>query len=355
MQIALELAQRGKGHVNPNPLVGAIIVKDNQIIGSGYHQNYGEAHAEVNAFDSLKTSAKGATLYVTLEPCCHYGKTPPCVDLIIKHQIAKVVVACLDPNPLVSGKGVQKLKEANIEVVIGVLEEEAIKVNQIFMHYMRTKKPFVLFKTAMTLDGKIATASGDSKWISGEQSRLEVHHLRNELMAIMVGVNTVINDNPLLTCRIQKGRHPIRVIVDSSLRIPLSSQILHNKEAKTIIATTDISSVRKLHQLQELGVEVLVIPKKNNRVDLNALMIELGKLGIDSVLLEGGATLAYSALEAGVVNKVQVYVAPKLIGGEEAKTSVGGVGVSKLQDAFGISNLKVRRVGEDIVLEGDLV
>ena len=220
---------------------------------------------------------------------------------------------------------------------------------------MRTKKPFVLFKTAMTLDGKIATVSGDSKWISGEQSRLEVHHLRNELMAIMVGVNTVINDNPLLTCRIQKGRHPIRVIVDSSLRIPLSSQILHNKEAKTIIATTDISSVSKLHQLQELGVEVLVIPKKNNRVDLNALMIELGKLGIDSVLLEGGATLAYSALEAGVVNKVQVYVAPKLIGGEQAKTSVGGVGVSKLQDAFGISNLKVRRVGEDIVLEGDLV
>lgn len=355
MQIALELAQKGKGHVNPNPLVGAVIVKDNQIIGSGYHQNYGEAHAEVNALNSLKTSARGATLYVTLEPCCHYGKTPPCVDLIIKHQIAKVVIACLDPNPLVSGKGVRKLKEASIEVVVGVLEEEAIKVNQIFMHYIKTKKPFVLFKIAMTLDGKIATSSGDSKWISGQQSRLEVQQLRNELMAIMVGVNTVIKDDPLLTCRIPDGHHPIRIIVDSSLRIPLSSKVIHDKEAKTIIATTDRSPMNKRYQLEELGIEVLVIKKKNNRVDLNDLMTVLGELGIDSVLLEGGAALAYSALEAGVVNKVQVYVAPKLIGGEQAKTPIGGDGVSRLQDAFKLSDLNVRRIGEDIVLEGDLM
>jgi diaminohydroxyphosphoribosylaminopyrimidine deaminase / 5-amino-6-(5-phosphoribosylamino)uracil reductase len=354
MRMAIELAKKGVGKVNPNPMVGAVIVKDEKVIGEGYHEEYGKAHAEVNAFSSLIEESKGATLYVTLEPCSHYGKTPPCVDKIIENKIAKVVVGALDPNPLVAGRGIKKLKDAGIDVVTSVLEEECKKVNEVFMKYIVEKKPFVVLKTAMTLDGKISTSSGESKWITNEKSRKEVHKLRNKLSAIMVGVNTVIKDNPELTCRLEGGRNPIRIIVDSALRIPMESKVVIDKLAGTIVATTELANKDRVLDLKKLGVEVIIIKAKNERVDLQSLMVELGKLNIDSILLEGGSTLSFSALEDKIVDKIQAYIAPKIIGGEKSKTPVGGKGIEKLSNAIMLENMKVISVGRDLLIEGYL-
>lgn len=352
MKLAIELAKKGKGQVNPNPLVGAVIVKENRIIGQGYHEKYGHFHAEVNAFNNVSESPIGSTLYVTLEPCSHYGKTPPCVDKIIENQISKVVIGCLDPNPLVSGRGVKKLQEAGIEVVTGVLETECRRLNEVFMNYIVNQTPFVVLKTAMTLDGKIATVTGESQWISGESSRKQVHQLRHEMSAIMVGIETVIHDDPLLTCRLEGGRHPIRIIVDSQLRIPLQAKVITNQEAKTIIATTELASDAKINVLKEQGIDVLIIPIKNSRVDLEQLMIELGKLGIDGILLEGGSTLNFSALEASIVDKVQFYIAPKLLGGQTSKTPIEGNGISSLADVIKVEEMSVQIIGEDVLIEG---
>ncbi|GAA0086467.1 bifunctional diaminohydroxyphosphoribosylaminopyrimidine deaminase/5-amino-6-(5-phosphoribosylamino)uracil reductase RibD [Clostridium sp. CTA-7] len=354
MRMAIELAKKGVGKVNPNPMVGAVIVKDEKVIGEGYHEEYGKAHAEVNAFSSLIEESKGATLYVTLEPCSHYGKTPPCVDKIIENKIAKVVVGAFDPNPLVAGRGIKKLKDAGIDVVTSVLEEECKKVNEVFMKYIVEKKPFVVLKTAMTLDGKISTPSGESKWITNEESRKEVHKLRNKLSAIMVGVNTVIKDNPELTCRLEGGRNPIRIIVDSKLRIPMESKVVIDKLARTIVATTELANKDRVLDLKKLGVEVIIIKAKNERVDLQSLMVELGKLNIDSILLEGGSTLSFSALEDKIVDKIQAYIAPKIIGGEKSKTPVGGKGIEKLSNAIMLENMKVISVGRDLLIEGYL-
>lgn len=352
MKLAIELAKMGEGKVNPNPMVGAVIVKEERIIGRGYHEEYGKYHAEVNAINSATENLEGSTIYVTLEPCSHYGKTPPCVDKIIENKISKVVIGMLDPNPLVSGRGIEKLKKAGIEVQTKILEEECKKLNEVFIKYITTKKPFVVLKSAMSLDGKIATSSGESKWISNENSRYEVHKLRNKLMGIMVGVNTVIKDNPELTCRIENGINPIRIIVDSKLRIPLDSKILNDNKSKTIIATTDKSQKEKIEYLENKGAKVVVINSKDEKVDLNELMNVLGDLGIDSILLEGGSALNYSALEANVVDKIQVYIAPKIIGGEKSKTPVGGKGIDLLQDAFKVENKIIKLIGEDILIEG---
>lgn len=353
MKLAIELAKKGKGRVNPNPLVGAVIVKDGKIIGKGYHEKCGTNHAEVNAFLSAKESVQGATMYVTLEPCSHYGKTPPCADKIVEKKIAKVVIGMTDPNPLVSGRGIKKLEDAGIEVVTGVLEDECKKVNEVFIKYISKKVPFVVLKTAMSLDGKIATASGESQWITCEESRLKVHELRNELSGIMVGVNTVIKDNPSLTCRIENGRNPRVIVVDSKLRIPTESNVvINNKNNGLIIATTENCDKGKMLKLEEMGVTVLKIPAKNERVDLKKLMIELGNIGVDGILLEGGSTLNYSALEEGIVDKVQVYIAPKIIGGEKAKTPVGGIGIDQLKDHFKVKNIEVSKIGQDILIEG---
>lgn len=352
MRLAIDLAIKGVGKVNPNPLVGAVIVKDGRIIGEGYHEKFGEAHAEVNAFKSITESAEGATIYVTLEPCSHYGKTPPCVDKIIENKISKVVIGTLDPNPLVAGRGVKKLRDFGVEVVVGVLEDHCKKINEVFMKYIVSKKPFVVLKTAMTLDGKIATESGESKWITGEESRKEVHVLRNELSAIMVGVNTVIKDNPELTCRIDGGRNPIRIIVDSNLRIPIDSKVLNDKLSRTIIATTEGYKKEKAQQIKDLDIEILTVKTKNGRVDLRDLIVKLGELNVDGILLEGGGTLSFSALEEGIVDKIKVYIAPKIIGGEKSKTPVGGRGVEKLNDAIMLENMKTSCVGEDILIEG---
>lgn len=362
MNIALQLAKKGKGKVNPNPLVGAIIVRDGVILGRGYHKEYGKAHAEVNAFLDAKEDITGATMYVTLEPCSHYGKTPPCVERIIENKISRVVIGMIDPNPLVAGRGIEKLKKSGITVTVGVLEEECRKLNEVFIKYITKNEPFVVLKTAMSLDGKIATSRGESKWITGEKARNEVHNLRNELEAIMVGVDTVIIDNPELTCRLENGRNPIRIIVDSTLKIPLNSKVLKNQdEAKTIVATKKEAIEEKVKKLEALGVTVLKISDdkeyennniRNKKVNLNNLMKELGKLNIDGVLLEGGATLNYSALQEGIVDKIQVYIAPKIIGGLNSKGPVGGTGIEFLKDAFKINDLTSKFIGEDILIEG---
>ncbi|MDU2688582.1 bifunctional diaminohydroxyphosphoribosylaminopyrimidine deaminase/5-amino-6-(5-phosphoribosylamino)uracil reductase RibD [Paeniclostridium sordellii] len=353
MKIALDLAKLGKGKVNPNPLVGAVIVKDKKIIAKGYHEKYGEDHAEVNAFKNAKENVAGATMYVTLEPCSHYGKTPPCVDKIIDNKISRVVIGMMDPNKLVLGQGIKKLQDAGIEVEVGVLEEECKKLNEVFIKYIKNKKPFVVLKAAMSLDGKISTASGESKWITGNKSRSEVHKLRNDLSAIMVGVDTVIIDNPYLTCRIVDGRNPIRIIIDSKLRIPKDSNVLENtNDIKTIIATTEKAPKEKIDYLENLGVWVIKTKSKDEKVNLKELMIKLGELKIDSILLEGGSTLNYSALEVGIVDKVLVYIAPKIIGGVNSKTPVGGNGIEQLKDAFKIKDLNISMVSEDVLIQG---
>lgn len=353
MKLAIKLAKKGKGQVNPNPLVGALIVKNGKIIGQGYHENYGSAHAEVNALNSVSESPEGGTIYVTLEPCSHYGKTPPCVDRIIESRLSRVVIGSLDPNHLVAGKGVGKLKAAGIEVTIGVLDKKCKKINEVFRKFIVEKKPYVLLKTAMTLDGKIATATGESKWITGEAARNNVHKLRNEFSAIMVGVETVIKDNPQLTCRVEGGRNPIRIVVDSILRIPLTSKVVTEvKEARTIVATTAAADIEKCEELRKLGVEIIVVKGNDRRVDLTDLIGKLGAMNIDGVLLEGGATLGFSALKEGIVDKVQFYIAPKIIGGHLSKTPVGGEGISNLSEAIKIKNMTTTVVGNDILVEG---
>lgn len=352
MKLALDLAKKGIGLVNPNPMVGAVIVKDNKIIGKGYHEKYGQNHAEVNAIKSATESIEGSTMYVTLEPCSHYGNTPPCVDRIIKNKISKVVIASHDPNPLVSGRGIKKLRENGIEVVTGILDDENKRLNEVFMKYIIEKIPFVVMKIAMSLDGKICTASGHSKWISCDKSREEVHKLRGNLSAILVGVNTVIKDNPKLTCRIEGGKNPIRIITDSTLRIPLESNVINDNQSRTIIVTTDRADYKKAEELKSRGIELLFTNSKENRVDLKDMIRKLGELKIDSILLEGGSQLNFSALNEGIVDKVQFYIAPKIIGGVNSKTPIEGLGIDKLSDCFKLKNMITSNIGEDVLIEG---
>lgn len=354
MQRALELAVKGEGSVNPNPLVGAVIVKDNKVIGEGYHERYGEGHAEVNAFKNATEDVEGATMYVTLEPCSHYGKTPPCARKIVEKKIKRVVIGSTDPNPLVAGNGVKILKENGIEVVTGVLEKECRDMNYIFNKFIVTKKPFVIMKTAMTLDGKIASTTGDSMWITGEEARKYVHKIRNKVAAIMVGIGTVLKDNPELTCRIENGVNPVRVIVDSKGRIPIDTKVINIKDTScTIVATTNDIDIEKAKALEDRGVKI--IKTQGNKVDLNELMVKLGEMKIDSILLEGGSTLNFSALEAGIVDKVQAFIAPKMIGGESAKTPVGGEGIKLINDAIYLDDIDIKRFGQDILIEGRIL
>lgn len=354
MQKALSLAKMGQGFVSPNPLVGAVIVKNGKIIGQGYHQKYGDLHAERKALESCVESPKNATIYVNLEPCCHFGKTPPCCDAIIKSGIKRVVVSTLDPNPLVSGKGIEALKNAGIEVVVKVLEQDGAKLNEVFFHYIKTKTPFVVMKFAMTLDGKIATNTGKSKWITEEKARENVHKDRTKYSAIMVGVQTVIADNPMLTSRIKNGKNPIRIICDTNLRTPVNSQIVKTaKQIRTIIATSNTDEKLK-EKYTKNGCEIIEVPQKDTGIDLQILMQKLGALQIDSVLLEGGCTLNFSALDSKIVNKVQAYVSPKIFGGECAKTPVGGVGFSSPDNCIKIIDKKIEFFDDDILIEGQV-
>ena len=353
MNLALELAEKGVGAVNPNPLVGALIVKNNRIIGQGFHKNYGGPHAEINAINSASEEISGSILFVTLEPCYHTGKTPPCVDAIIRHNFKKVVIGMSDPNPLVSGKSIQKMIDHDIEVVTGVLEYECRKINEVFIKYITTGSPFVILKSAMTLDGKIASFTGDSRWISSEDSRRLTHHLRHKLSAIMVGIGTVLKDDPELTTRIENGRDPIRIVVDSKLRVPLDAKIFQlNDNSGTIIATTNKAEKEKIKILSSMGVSVMIISGSDRGVDLKELMTQLSMIRIDSILLEGGGTLNYSALEAGIVDKALFFIAPKIIGGHSAKTPVEGLGKKTVREAFKLENIAVSTLGNDVLIEG---
>ena len=353
MHRALELASRGAGHTDPNPMVGCVIVKDGRIIGEGWHEHIGGLHAERNAFAHCTENAAGADLYVTLEPCCHWGRTPPCTDAVIEHGIRRVFVGCLDPNPLVAGKGVQILRNAGIEVETGVCEAECRERNEVFFHYITQKTPFVVLKYAMTLDGKIAAHTGDSRWVTGEAARRHVHETRNRLTGIMVGAGTVIADDPLLTCRIEGGRNPVRIVCDSHARIPADCKLVQTaREIPTYVAVVEENE--RTAYLEENGVHILVCGEKNGRVDLTDLMQQLGALGVNGILLEGGSALAFSALREGIVHRVQAYVAPKLIGGADAKTPVGGAGFDRMADALTLKNVRCTPLGEDILIEGRL-
>lgn len=352
MDRALELAMRGIGSVNPNPLVGAVIVKDGEIIGEGYHECYGEAHAERNAVKNATKLVEGSTIYVTLEPCAHYGKTPPCVDLIIEKNFKRVVIGMLDPNVLVAGKSIEKLKQHGIEVVVGVKEEECKKINEIFIKYITSKIPFVILKSGMSLDGKIATYSGKSKWITSKESREDSQKLRNRLSSIMVGVNTVIEDDPELTCRINDEKKLIRIIVDTKLRVPLNSKVIKNNDGMTVVATTLNTDKKKKQVLIDLGIKIIEVSEKNNKVDLKELVKKLGEEGIDSILIEGGGTLNFSALQEKIVDKVIFYMAPKILGGEKSKSCIAGIGFSELEEAPNLKDISYRTIGEDLVIEG---
>ena len=355
---AIELAKGGLGWTSPNPLVGAVIVKDGRIIGEGYHERCGKLHAERNAIASLTESAEGATLYVTLEPCCHYGKTPPCTEAILEQKIARVVIGSRDPNPLVAGKGAAILRAAGVRVEEDFMREECDALNPVFFHYITKKTPYVVMKYAMTADGKIAARTGDSKWITGESARKKVQELRHQYMGIMAGIGTVLADDPMLNVRIPGLKSPVRIICDSGLRIPMDSKIVQTaKEYRTIVAYAGEHSgegcketEKKAEQLHAAGVETVSVPDADGRVDLRKLMEYLGKQGIDSVLLEGGAALNGSALQAGIVSCVQTYIAPKIFGGQEAKSPVGGSGVKLACEAYGFEIKEIRRIGEDILI-----
>ncbi|OLA04609.1 MAG: riboflavin biosynthesis protein RibD [Eubacterium sp. 38_16] len=364
MRRAIELAKKGSGHVNPNPLVGAVIVRDGEIIGEGYHECYGQLHAERNAIANAKkrgNSLEGSTIYVTLEPCCHYGKTPPCTEAIIEEKIARVVVGSDDPNPLVSGKGFQMLREKGIEVIPHFLKEECDAMNHVFFHYIRTGTPYVAMKYAMTMDGKIACYTGDSKWVTGEESRAHVQTLRNHYKGIMAGIRTVLADDPMLNCRIEGGRDPIRIIADSHLRIPIDSQLVRTAgQQPLIVACLPDADEEKAAQLQEKGVEVLRIPgvttaditeEQKEVISLPVLMKELGARKIDGILLEGGGQLNESALQAGIVDRIYCYIAPKIFGGAQAKTPVEGQGLTRAADAWQFNRIGMQEFGQDILLE----
>jgi diaminohydroxyphosphoribosylaminopyrimidine deaminase/5-amino-6-(5-phosphoribosylamino)uracil reductase len=340
-------------------------VKDDCVVAEGWHEKYGGLHAERNAIKHFyekypNGSLEGATIYVTLEPCCHYGKTPPCTEAIIENKFAKVVIGSRDPNPLVAGKGVEALKNAGIEVVTDFMREECDKLNYVFFHYITTKTPYVVMKYAMTLDGKIATTTGESKWITGEQARLNVHKDRKRYMAIMTGVGTVIADDPMLNCRLEHekdARNPIRIICDTSLRTPIESRIVQTAaDIRTIIATS-CTDAEKQKPYIDKNCELVEAPVSefDGRIDLNALMGKLGEMGIDSIMLEGGETLNFSALKAGIVNRVQAYIAPKIFGGSSAKTPVGGEGFKTIADAVKLKDAEIIRfLGDDILYEAEL-
>lgn len=343
----LLLAARAKGKTSPNPMVGALIEKNGKIISEGFHKKAGTPHAEVIAIDNAGNKAEGSTLYVSLEPCCHKDKkTPPCTQKIIASGIRKVVIATKDPNPKVSGKGISELKKAGIEVVSGVLKENAEKLNESYFKYITTGMPFVIMKTAMTLDGKIATPEGQSKWITGEASRKMVHRLRSSVDAVMTAIGTVKADNPRLTARIKGGKNPKKIVIDPNLEIPLNADILQSP-AETIIVTKKNNT--KSNNLEISGSKLIYYKDK---LELNWLMKSLGKAGITSILLEGGSSLNAYALRDGIVDKVMVFVAPKMIGGKDSLTPVGGTFFRRLENAYKVKDMKVKSIGEDILIEG---
>jgi diaminohydroxyphosphoribosylaminopyrimidine deaminase/5-amino-6-(5-phosphoribosylamino)uracil reductase len=362
MMQALRLAEKGQGKTSPNPMVGAVVVSKGRVVGQAYHHAAGQAHAEVLALRQAGSRATGATLYVTLEPCSHLKKrTPPCVPAVIQSGVRRVVVAMVDPNPLVRGKGVAQLRRAGLAVTVGVARREAETLNRAYGHWVRTTRPYVIVKAGMTLDGQIATAGGESKWITGLQSRREVHQLRSAVDGVIVGIGTVLHDDPSLTARrpprltVLAATQPCRIVIDSRLRIPRSAKILtQQRQAKTIIATTDAAPKARLRALEQLGIEVLVLPGERGRVSLKQFLALLGQRGMTSVMVEGGGELNAAFLNAKLVNHVRLYVAPTLLGGAQSKGVIGGASPRRLADAWKLKQVQTRLLGKDVVVEGDL-
>ena len=355
MRLAIRLAKKARGRTSPNPLVGALVVKEGEVVGKGFHQKAGEPHAEINAINNAGGKARGGELYINLEPCNRYGRTPPCTKTIIDSGIKRVFVGMEDPNEVVAGSGIQCLKDNGIYVQTGILREECQRLNETYIKYITEKRPFVILKSAASLDGKIATRVGDTRWITNEKSRAFLHRLRNDVDGILVGIGTIMADDPELTTRLngRRGKDPVRIVVDSKLRIMLRAKVLNpESKAGTIIATTELAHKEKIKKLEELGARVLIVGSKENRVDLRELMYELGKLEITSLLIEGGAEINASSLGSGIVDKVLFFYAPKIIGGADALGMVGGEGVEKLHDAINLKNIRVRRLGDDILVEG---
>ncbi len=352
MRLALALAQKGEGFTRPNPLVGAVVVRDGEVVAEAYHERFGGPHAEVLALEKAGEKAKGAELYVNLEPCVDFPgkKTPSCAEAIIRAGIKRVVIATRDPNPQVSGRGVARLKAAGIEVVEGVLAEEAKKLNEIFFHWITTCTPFVALKLAMTLDGKIASSQGKSKWITGEEARRLVQKLRRRYAAILVGTNTVLADDPELTVRDEPGPQPLRVVLDTHGRIPLNARVFSGG-AKTLVATVYMSKAIE-EALGKKGVEVLRLPEKNGVVDPRGLLLALSERGVDSILVEGGGEVAWSFLSQGLVQKIYFFYAPLILGGRKAVPAVGGEGFPEPAQGLRIRDITLEWVGPDLLLTG---
>lgn len=353
MRLAMQLAGNAIGRTSPNPLVGAVIVKDNRVVGCGWHRKAGTPHAEVHALNQAGELAQGSDVYVTLEPCAHYGKTPPCSKALVEAKVKNVYGGLLDVNPKVAGKGFKILEDAGIHVEYGFLQDELRKQNEVFFKWIEHKKPFIVLKAAMTLDGKIATATGQSKWITNETSRAYGYKLRDIYDGIMVGINTVIEDNPMLTARVDGGKNPIRIVVDSSLKIDINANVVQDKSAKTIVATTDKADKDKILKLQAQDVDVIVVDKdENDKVDIEKLLDILGQQNICSILVEGGATLSGSFVAKKLVDKVYFFIAPKIVGGKEAKTPVAGTGILNLQEALALKDIQIEKLEEDILIIG---
>lgn len=359
MKRALELSELGEGMVNPNPKVGAVIVHEEKIIGEGYHQKYGENHAEVNAIKDAIDKGNGeliedSEMYVTLEPCCHYGKTPPCTQAIINNKIKKVYIGCLDKNELVGGKGVKILRENGVEVHIDLMREEIEECNKIFFKYISTKIPYVIMKVGTSMDGKIATCTGKSKWITGSAAREHAHKQRSKVMGIMVGVNTVIADDPELTVRHVEnwGRQPFRIVVDTNGRIPVDSKLVREEGDRTFLVCGEGLSKDKQVELESYGVSIIKTKVENNRVVLKDALERLGANGIDSLIIEGGGEIHFSALKEKLVDEIHHYMAPMIIGGKHARSMVWGRGFEELKDAPRIKDINIERIGEDIFIEG---
>lgn len=351
MRMALALARRGQGKTSPNPAVGCVIVRDGNVVGRGWHKKAGTPHAEVHALNDAGELAAGADVYVTLEPCAHFGKTPPCAKALIEAKVARVFVAMVDPNPLVAGGGIEMLRAAGIEVETGVLEEASRELNRPFIKWIQTRRPFVVLKSALTLDGMSATASGDSRWVTSDPARREVHRLRGKMDAIMVGVGTVLKDDPLLTCRVPGGKDPLRVVVDSTLRIPMHAALFEMKSAAGTIIATCCQDEARIKAVSSRGARILSCKETGGRVDLSDLFSRLGELGVQSILLEGGSHLAGAALRAGLVDKCMIFLAPKLIGGV-GMGLFAGEGVGLMKDAIRLEAMTVKQIGVDLLVEG---
>ncbi len=350
MEEAIKLAERGKGNVSPNPLVGSIIVKRGSVVGKGYHKRCGCDHAEIMALKEAAHKARGSTLYVTLEPCSHWGKTPPCTQNIVDAGVREVVIGMKDPNPKVNGY--LELKQRGIKTKIGILEDECKKLNEPYVKWIKKKRPFVVVKAAMSLDGKIATKTGDSKYITGKEARRFVHQLRSELDAVMVGSKTVLKDNPQLTVRLSKGRNPVKVILDSSFKTPVNAKVVKNEPEKLIIATSKKASKSKIKKFRQKGVKVVITNTKKGKIDLEILMKELASLEICSIMIEGGAELNSEAIKSGIVDKVLFFISPGLIGaGLEA---IGDLGITKVDKKIRLKRLDYKKIGKDILIEGYL-